>query len=121
MVLTHSCYKNIRPQDHELCIDGPDQRHRPFHEPGDLVEQRRIVAQMKPRIGRQFFRALFDPRPALGGVEDHVAIFELFLVVGEIIDLDHRVGEEAVGAGGVGNRDFQFTWFSFRSIVHRYL
>ena len=39
LVDLHRQLADFRRQVHEIVVDAADQRHRPFHQPGDLVEQ----------------------------------------------------------------------------------
>ena len=58
LVRAHRGDQHLRRQRHEPLVDGAEQHDRPFDQAGDLVQQRRIVAQAQALVARQPGRAV---------------------------------------------------------------
>ena len=96
LVMAHGGGQHLRRQVHEGGVDAPHQHHRPFHQPGVLVEQAGVG--LEGQFGRpgQLFRLGQNRRPPLGRIEDHLGFRELRLVIGEVVDLEGRGREETM-------------------------
>ncbi len=71
LVDPHRHLHHFRRQIHERRIDLPEQRHRPFHQSGHLVEQPGILDH-RQTAGRRLRRdAVRDAGPPLGGIDQH--------------------------------------------------
>ena len=74
---------HLRRQGHEIIVDGADQDHRPFDQPGDLLQQRLIRNQPEPDLLRLAFRIPQNAPFPLFPVEHDVVVEQLPFVIGE--------------------------------------
>ena len=90
LVRPHGDDQHLGRHVHELRVDGAEQRHRPFDQAGDLVEQAVVGLERDLRLGAELLGAVEHDLLALGRIEHHVRRLELGRVVGEVRDLDRR-------------------------------
>lgn len=74
---SHRHGQQLVGQFHELGIDGSHQHHWPFDQAGDFIEKPRVVLDREAFFLGEFCRFLFDQRPTLDRIEDHVCFFSL--------------------------------------------
>ena len=97
LVMAHRRGQHLRRQVHEGRVDAPHQHHRPFHQPGVLVEQAGVGLEGQFGLPGQLFRRGQNRRPPLGRIEDHLGFRQLRLVVGETANgLDRAGGQDPV-------------------------
>ncbi len=102
LVRAHRRGEHLRRQRHEGVVDAPRQDHGPFDEAGHLLQQRIVAAKREPGGFRRGFGPFADRGAPLVGIEQHVALRQAPLVVGEAGDTEFVGPQEAVPACLVG-------------------
>ena len=105
LMAAHGCGQHFRRHVHESVIDGTHQHHRPFDQPGDFVQQTRIVLHRQPFGGGQLVGFGLDQLAALGRVEHDLGGGEFLLVVGKVFDFEGIGREETMADGGRPRQD----------------
>ena len=98
LVRPHRADEDLGRQRHERGVDRAQQRYRPFDQPLDLVQQRRVVGRHVPCAGGQLVDRPGDDLSALGTVQDHLGVPEPDHIVGEIHDRERLGRHEPVAA-----------------------
>ena len=101
LVRAHRGGQHLGRQVHEPLLDPAQEHDRPFHQAGNLVEERRVVGQFELGPRGLLPGLLEDGRAPLGRVEDHLGLLELGLVIGKAGDPELPGLQEAVAARGV--------------------
>ena len=89
----------------ERRVERAHQRHRPFHQPGDLGEQTGILQQFVALRESEVLGVGEDHVGAPRRVEHHLGRFELAEVIVETAHLEHSRRHEAVAARFVASGD----------------
>ena len=97
----HGGGQHLRRQIHELVLDATHQHHRPLDQPGDFVQECRVVSNRELGAASFLLGLLLDDGAPLGGIENHLGGLQLLLVVGEARNGEFLGREKAVAGGGV--------------------
>ena len=92
-------------QRQEFSIERSHQRHRPFDEARDLVEQGLVLDQLKPLRERQMLGVRQDDFLAPHRIEHDLGFFEPGDIVLEMPRLERLRRHETMAARGVAGRD----------------
>ena len=101
LVDPHGDLHDLRRQVHVFVGDAPEQRDRPFHQAGDLVEQAGIVHHGKLAVGGKAGDAVRDQAFALLGIDQHAMGAQFARPVGAAGHGEGAGGVEAVALGQV--------------------
>ena len=99
LVVLHGGDQRFLRHVEEAFLEGADQRHRPFDQGADFIQQRRRHDGGALLCGSQFIDPGDDLRAAFGEVCNHIGAAQVFGVVGRRADAHLVVGVEAVATG----------------------
>ncbi len=99
LVVLHGADQRFLRHLEEAFLEGADQRHRPFHQRSDFIQQCRRHDGRALLGGGQFVDAAADELAALGEIGQHVGAAQVFGVAGRAADAHVTVGVEAVTTG----------------------
>ena len=106
LVRLHRQGDDFRRQVQEVRVHLAQQRHRPFHQSGDLGQKPRILDQFQTGVAAHLARALQDDRLALGARLDDMALFAQHLGVLRIIgDRERPAAHAAMAFGDIAGAD----------------
>ena len=71
-------------------VERAHENHRPFDQPGDLLEQALVLDQLQPLREGEVLCVVQDDVLAPVGVEHHPGVFQRRRVIVEAPDLDRR-------------------------------
>ena len=101
----HGDLHDLRRQIHVGVVDPAEQRHRPFDQPGDLVEQRRVVTPVRSAVSAaRAGDAVRDHALAVVGIDQHAALRAASPASRRRCDGERAGRVEAMALGQVGRR-----------------
>ena len=109
LVVLHGADQRLLRHFEETFLERADQRHRPFDQGGDFIQQRWRHDSRALLGGGQFVDAAADDLAALGEVGQHIGAAQVFGVVRRAADAHFAVGMEAMATGhaiGLLREDF---------------
>ncbi len=101
LVFPHRADEDFLRHFEERRIEAAGEDDGVFHEAGDLFQQFVVVVEGEAGVGGGAFGLLVDDLHPLGAVEDHAALAQLHLIIGEVRHLERLVRHLAVAARDV--------------------
>ncbi len=105
LVMTQRRDQQLARQAEEPLVEPSADCPGPFHQIGDLVQERGIVDQRPTQLRRTALEQLDQSRPAFRGIREHVRAAQRVEVVVRVLDLHPGRTEEAVADGMAGSTD----------------
>ena len=91
LVIAHGCADHLRRQGQEVRVHVAQDRDRPFHQAGHLVQKPGVLHQLQPPVRAKTAGFDQDAQLAVLGVEENESPFQPRAVAGETLDPEGTV------------------------------